>query len=106
MPIPDFSLLLASTIVLFVLKLVGDVALWVAGGWLIQMAMRIMRKSLRQSALDATVVAYLINILGAVLRVILVVAILGFFGIQTASFAALLAGAGIAWARTRRHRKT
>ena len=96
MPIPDFSLLLASTIVPFVLKLVGAVALWIAGGWLIQMAMRIMRKSLRQSALDATVVAYLINILGAVLRVILVVAILGFFGIQTASFAALLAGAGVA----------
>jgi small conductance mechanosensitive channel len=31
-----------------------------------------------------------------VLRVILVVAILGFFGIETASFAALLAGAGVA----------
>jgi small conductance mechanosensitive channel len=60
------------------------------------MAMRILRKSLRHSALDATVVAYLINILAAVLRVILVVAILGFFGIQTASFAALLAGAGVA----------
>ena len=89
MAIPDFSLLLASTIVPFVLKLVGAVALWIAGGWLIQLAVRILRKSLRQSALDATVVAYLINILAAVLRVILVVAILGFFGIQTASFAAL-----------------
>jgi small conductance mechanosensitive channel len=96
MVIPDFSLLLASTIVPFVLKLVGAVALWIAGGWLIQLAVRILRKSLRQSALDATVVAYLINILAAVLRVILVVAILGFFGIQTASFAALLAGAGVA----------
>jgi small conductance mechanosensitive channel len=48
------------------------------------------------SPLDVTVVGYLVNILGAVLRVILVVAILGFFGIQTASFAALLAGAGVA----------
>jgi small conductance mechanosensitive channel len=67
MPIPDFSLLLASTIVPFVLKLVGAIALWIAGGWLIQMAMRTMRKSLRQSTLDATVVAYLINILAALL---------------------------------------
>lgn len=63
MPIPDFSLLLASTIVPFVLKLVGAIALWIAGGWLIQMAMRTMRKS----TLDATVVAYLINILAALL---------------------------------------
>ena len=42
------------------------------------MAIRFMRKSLRQSTLDATVVAYLINILAAVLRVMLVVAILDF----------------------------
>ena len=96
MPIPDLSALVVSTIVPFVLKLVGAVALWIAGGWLIQLAMRIVRKSLRSSSLDATVVGYLINILAAVLRVILVVAILGFFGIQTASFAALLAGAGVA----------
>ena len=96
MPIPDLSALVVSTIVPFVLKLVGAVALWIAGGWLIQLAMRIMRKSLRSSSLDVTVVGYLINILAAVLRVILVVAILGFFGIQTASFAALLAGAGVA----------
>ena len=96
MPIPDLSALVVSTIVPFVLKLVGAVALWIAGGWLIQLAMRIMRKSLRHSSLDVTVVGYLINILAAVLRVILVVAILGFFGIQTASFAALLAGAGVA----------
>ena len=93
MPIPDLSALVVSTIVPFVLKLVGAVALWIAGGWLIQLAMRIMPKSLRSSSLDVTVVGYLINILAAVLRVILVVAILGFFGIQTASFAALLAGA-------------
>jgi len=96
MPIPDLSALVVSTIVPFVLKLVGAVALWIAGGWLIQMAMRIVRKSLRHSSLDVTVVGYLTNILAAALRVILVVAILGFFGIQTASFAALLAGAGVA----------
>ncbi|MEB3263250.1 MAG: mechanosensitive ion channel family protein [Synechococcus sp.] len=96
MPIPDLSLLVASTIVPFVLKLAGAVALWIAGGWLIQLAMRILRQTFRHSSLDVTVVGYLVNILAAVLRVILVVAILGFFGIQTASFAALLAGAGVA----------
>ncbi|MEX0589029.1 MAG: mechanosensitive ion channel family protein [Cyanobium sp.] len=96
MSIPDLSTVVVSTIVPFLLKLVGAVALWIAGGWLIQLAMRLLRKSLRHSALDATVVSYLINILSAVLRVILVVAVLGFFGIQTASFAALLAGAGVA----------
>ncbi len=93
---PDLAVLVATVVVPFLFKLVGAVALWIAGGWLIQLAMRVLRRSLRLSTLDATVVSYLINILAAVLRVILVVAILGFFGIQTASFAALLAGAGVA----------
>ncbi len=88
--------ILATIVIPFVLKLVGAIALWIAGGWLIQLALRVLRRSLVHSSLDVTVITYLLNVLGAVLRVILVVAILGFFGIQTASFAALLAGAGVA----------
>jgi N4-gp56 family major capsid protein len=86
---------IASVVIPFLFKLVGAVALWIAGGWCIKFALRILRRSLSSGTLDPTVIGYLINILGAVLRVILVVAILGFFGIQTASFAALLAGAGV-----------
>lgn len=88
--------IVANTVVPFIFKLVGAIALWIVGGWLIQLSLRILRRSLVHSSLDATVISYLLNVLGAVLRVILVVAILGFFGIQTASFAALLAGAGVA----------
>ncbi|MCP9828937.1 MULTISPECIES: mechanosensitive ion channel family protein [unclassified Synechococcus] len=93
---PESLALITAIVVPFIFKLVGAVALWIAGGWLITLAVRLLRSSLRHSSLDATVVSYLLNILAAVLRVILVVAILGFFGIETASFAALLAGAGVA----------
>lgn len=87
----------AMTVVMpFLFKLAGAIALWIIGGWLIQLAMRVLRRSFKQSSLDPTVISYLLNILGALLRVVLVVAILGFFGIQTASFAALLAGVGVA----------
>jgi len=88
--------LVASVIVPFLFKLLGALALWVVGGWLIQLAMRLLRRTLSRGALDATLASYLITILNALLRVVLVVAILGFFGIETASFAALLAGAGVA----------
>ncbi len=94
--VPESLALITAIVVPFIFKLVGAVALWIAGGWLITLAVRLLRSSLRHSSLDATVVSYLLNILAAVLRVILVVAILGFFGIETASFAALLAGAGVA----------
>ncbi len=86
----------ASVIVPFLFKLLGAAALWFVGGWLIQFAMRFLRRSLSRGNMDATLVNYLLSILGALLRVVLVVAILGFFGIETASFAALLAGAGVA----------
>jgi small conductance mechanosensitive channel len=46
--------------------------------------------------LDPSLTGFLVSVIGALLRVILAVAILGYFGVQTASFAALLAGAGLA----------
>jgi small conductance mechanosensitive channel len=95
-PVPDAYPLVVEVIVPFLFKLVGAIALWIAGGWLIQLALRVLRRTLNRGSLDAMVIGYLVNILGALLRVVLVVAILGFFGIQTASFAALLAGAGVA----------
>ncbi len=86
----------AALIIPFLFKLLGAVALWMAGSWLITLALRLLRRMLNQGTLDATVISYLLSILGALLRVVLVVAILGYFGIETASFAALLAGAGLA----------
>ncbi len=88
--------LLANIVITFFAKLVGAVAFWIAGNWFIQLALRLLKPSLIGGRIDPTLISYLINILGAVLRVALVVAILGFFGVQTASFAALLAGAGVA----------
>ena len=85
-----------ALIVPFVFKLLGAAALWIVGGWLIGLALRLLRRFFRQGSLDPTLVNYLLSIIGVVLRVVLVVAILGFFGIETTSFAALLAGAGIA----------
>jgi small-conductance mechanosensitive channel len=95
---PDATLALVKGVVIpFLFKLAGAFALWIVGGWLIGFALKFLRRTLHANgSLDATVISYLINILGGLLRIVLVVAILGFFGIQTASFAALLAGAGVA----------
>jgi small conductance mechanosensitive channel len=88
--------LVQGLLVPFLFKLAGAVLLWLVANTLIRVSLRIMRRTFVRSRLDATLITYLINIAGAVLRVVLVVAILGFFGVQTASFAALLAGAGVA----------
>ena len=93
---PESLSLIKGLIVPFLFKLVGAIVLWIVGGWLIQLGLRLIRRVLVRGPLDPTVISYLITIVGALLRVVLVVAILGFFGIETASFAALLAGAGVA----------
>lgn len=87
---------LTTIVVPFLFKLAGAVALWIVGTWLIRMVIKVLRRSFAKASLDPTLIGFLLNILGALLRVVLAVAILGFFGIQTASFAALLAGAGVA----------
>jgi small conductance mechanosensitive channel len=80
----------------FGLKLLGAIALWLVGQKLIEFVVRVLRRGFRTQHIDPTIVTYLVNILGTTLRIILVVALLGFFGIETTSFAALLAAAGVA----------
>ncbi|ESA34804.1 mechanosensitive ion channel protein [Leptolyngbya sp. Heron Island J] len=78
------------------LKLVGALIFWIVGRWLIKFAIGLLTRSLKKTTVDPTLVIYLKSTVGVLLNVVLVVAILGFFGIETTSFAALLAAAGIA----------
>ncbi len=78
------------------LKILGAIVIWFVGRWLIRFALKIMGRALDRQSLDRTLVAYMQSALGILLNVVLVVALLGFFGVQTASFAALLVGVGLA----------
>ncbi|AFY38279.1 MscS Mechanosensitive ion channel [[Leptolyngbya] sp. PCC 7376] len=78
------------------LKLGGAILLWIVASWLIRKSIGLLSRILKKQDIDATLIRYLVNFLGVVLNIILIVAILGYFGIETTSFAALLAAAGIA----------
>jgi small conductance mechanosensitive channel len=78
------------------LKIIGAVVLYIIGRWLISVAIGLLSRVLTARNLDATLQRYIANILGVALNIILVVAILGYFGVETTSFAALLAGLGLA----------
>jgi small conductance mechanosensitive channel len=80
----------------FGVKILGALAFWVIGRWLINLALRMVQASLLQQKVDATVLRYVASILGVTLNVLLVIGILGYFGIQTTTFAAILAAGGIA----------
>jgi small conductance mechanosensitive channel len=78
------------------LKILGATILWFIGRRLIRFASNLAARALRRAHLDPTAVGYIKASIGAILTIVLVVALMGFFGVETTSFAALLAGAGIA----------
>jgi small conductance mechanosensitive channel len=77
-------------------KLIGAILLWFIGKWLINLAVNLLKTSLAKGNVDPTIIRYIISFILIVLQVVLIVAILGFFGVETTSFAALLAATGIA----------
>lgn len=78
------------------LELVGAFVVWIVGRRLIALAMRLVTRAMTREKIDATLVSYVVSSLSVLLNVVLVVAVLGFFGVETTSFAAVLAAGGVA----------
>jgi small conductance mechanosensitive channel len=85
-----------STITGVGLQVLGALVLYIVGRWLISMAVGMVQKGLSRQRLEPTLLRFLGSTISVILNITLVIAILGYFGVQTTSFAALLAGAGLA----------
>ncbi|MBA3913894.1 MAG: mechanosensitive ion channel family protein [Acidobacteriales bacterium] len=77
-------------------KVIEAIVLWMVGRWLINLSLRLISRAMTRQAIDPTLIRYVNNAVNALLNIALVVAILGFFGVETTTFAALVAGAGVA----------
>ncbi len=88
--------LLKTYLLPFAWKLAGALALWVVGWWAINLLSRVLGASLLLKDADPTLVVYGQATLRVSLRILLILAVLSIFGVETTSFAALLAGAGVA----------
>ncbi len=87
---------LAAAAIQLGLKVLGAFALWLVGRRLIDFAVNLLRAALHRQSIDPTLVRYLGSAVTVMLNIALVVALLGFFGVETTTFAALIAGAGVA----------
>jgi small conductance mechanosensitive channel len=87
---------ISAQLVTFGLKAAGAIAVWVVGRWLIALTVRLLASALTRQQVDPTLMRYIGNIVNVALNIVLVVAILGYFGVETTSFAALVAGMGVA----------
>src|SRR5262249_13050041 len=92
----EIGQVVVATVTSVGLRVIGALVLWIVGRMLIGLVMRLLGRAFALRHIDATISRYLVNILNVLLNVALAVAILGYFGVETTTFAALVAAAGVA----------
>jgi small conductance mechanosensitive channel len=94
----DMTQVVQSTVPLvttFALKVLGAIVIWLIARRVIDFVARLVVRSLKYP-FDQTVAGYIGTAVSVLLNIGLILGILGYFGVETTSFAALLAGVGIA----------
>lgn len=94
--VDDIFALINLHVVPIGIKLLGGLLFWLIGSWCINLVNRLVERSLAARNIDVTLRSYAHSTLSVVLKVALVVGILGWFGVETTTFAALIAAAGVA----------
>jgi small conductance mechanosensitive channel len=84
------------TIASYGIKVIGAFLALIIGRWLIKYVVKVINNLMTQQKIDATLIRYAGSILVILLNILLILGILGYFGFDTTSFAAILAGAGLA----------
>jgi len=87
---------LSTTVTELAMKILAAIAFWIIGRWLIGRVIAVIQAAMNRNHVDPTLTKYLGSIVAIALNIALVLGILGYFGVQTTSFAAMLAGAGVA----------
>ncbi len=96
MDLTSIERFLSTTATTLAIKVAAAVAFWIVGRWLIGRVIALMQAAMNRNHVDPTLTKYLGSIIAIALNIALVLGILGYFGIETTSFAAMLAGAGVA----------
>lgn len=78
------------------LKFIGALLTLIIGLWIIRILMKGISKIFETKRIDETLRPFLLTLIGFTLKLLLIVSIAGIVGIPTATFAALVAGVGIA----------
>lgn len=77
-------------------KIIAAILIWIIGSWLIRLLLKGVRKAMDAREYDASLKKFLMNLISWILKIILIIVVLGVVGIETTSFAAILAAAGLA----------
>lgn len=77
-------------------KLIGAILVWIIGGMAINMLKNAFDKMLEKHKTDSSLKPFLSGMVDGLLKVLLIITVLGMFGVEMTSFIAILGAAGLA----------
>ncbi|WP_179009039.1 mechanosensitive ion channel family protein [Winogradskyella forsetii] len=85
-----------NLIVEYTPKIIAAILIWIIGSWLIGVLVRIVKKTMNKAEYEESLKKFLLNLIKWSLKIILFIVVLGTVGIETTTFAAVIAAAGLA----------
>ena len=77
-------------------KLIAAILIWIIGSWIVKMVIKGIRKVMTKAAYDESLKKFLLNLISWIFKIVLIIVVLGTVGLETTSFAAIIAAAGLA----------
>ncbi len=77
-------------------KVIGAILIYIIGSWVIKKLMKVLRKGMSKQDYDKSLQKFLLNLAKWALTIFLIITVVSTLGVETTSFAALIAAAGLA----------
>ena len=96
MDLEKWAAIAQDFIIEYGIKVLGAIVIWIIGSWVIKKLNKGIAKVMTKQNYDISLQKFLLNLIGWGLKILLFLAILSQLGVETTSFAAILAAAGLA----------
>jgi len=77
-------------------KIIGAILIYIIGSWIIKKLMGVLKKVMMKKEYDEALQKFLLNLASWTLKILLIIMVISKLGVETTSFAAILAAAGLA----------
>lgn len=77
-------------------KLIAAILIWIVGNWVVKVLLKGIKKAMNVRNYDESLKKFLLNLLNWIFKIVLIIVVLGTVGVETTSFAAIIAAAGLA----------
>ncbi|WP_430907415.1 mechanosensitive ion channel family protein [Maribacter sp. 2-571] len=77
-------------------KIIGAILIYIIGSWVIKKLVGLLRKGMLAKEYDESLQKFLLNLVSWALKIFLIIMVISKLGVETTSFAAIIAAAGLA----------